>query len=447
MTITIKKSYLSRPSAAPTRSSATAGSYTVYTRRVNTLEEHTLLSPELTNVSFPNTITPQSFSDDDSHKRDEFIVYDGSDYRLVPVSSTHKGALTITSYSASWEITDIVNTQNSLLTTEDLGNFNSTSEPETVIYLLNSNDTVSWLTFSLTGLDNSVFNFLSNRLQISILGVFPSVGLSANTSYNTNFVWKSDNLNSVECQVPQFSYVKVKLAFINFPVSDNESSTYSFNLEVFANKTSYANGLLDRLNQSFEYNPSMGLSFPLITSDSSGVLKVKPFIFNNGLIQRAILAEVTINSATGSGRKLVLKPTGQISCEASSYTLLSGEIQLATLSVNASSPFISSVLPNYPINPVSYFQASTTGLSQHRLVKISSGVVAYSTDSTLLGVVGNTGIVITEGVCLVQIGGSVTALSYLQGSANGLAVSTASVTRLIALTSGGTNDVILGMFV
>lgn len=443
--LVLKSAYVSRPSVAPSKSSATSGIYTVYHRRVNQLNEYSQVSLPLSDVSFPNTITPQSYGDSEGHKRDEFIVYDGTDYRLVPVATDHKGALTITAYSGSWAIAAITDNQTNVLSDTDLGAFNSSNEPSTYFYLVNATSTVRTITFNLVDSGtNEIFNQLDNKVEFSIEGVYPNMGLTANTAYNTSFIWNSKGLNTIEVQIPNYSFVKVRMSFTNFPVGGTLTSNYNFNLEVVINKTRHFLGFPDRLPDSFLIRPENGFNYPIVTSGSSGNLTVKPFCIYKDIYTRLNLADVDIVSATGTGRKLVLKTNGTIECNASSYALLDGEILLATLNVNASSPFISSVTHNWPIQPTDYIKTSTTGLLQHRLVKVSSGTLSYSTTNDMLGVVSNTGVVSTLGYALVQINATITPLTFLQGSANGLGVSVAS-SKVLALTGGVANDLVLAM--
>lgn len=451
MSISFRQFQLSRPSVAPS-SSGGSGSLIIAHRRITKGNQRTAPSPNLASTSLPATLTPQTYSDADSLLRDEFIVSNdgGTTWRIIPSSSTHIGPLTVsTGFDNSWPTTTLNATLSTSSFSLDFGNFNASSEPSQVCYLVNLGTSVNSLTFNFVDLiTQTPLTQLAGKIQIELLGVYEALGNNPDNSFNTSFIWDLPqvSLNTLSLVLGQFSFAKIRFKLLNYPLGSISQEAFNLSVSVVSNQTSFP---LTYPNQwpegTFLISEDTPFRLPIIQSAlSNTVLRVSPFMYNEGGLLRTQLRTVDLPVQNGN-RVLTYSPSGQLTNFLATATIPSDHTVIATFTSTAG--VLSNIVYPWGIKPQSYIRvANTSSQPRARFLRLNGdgtlGLATSPQESVGISLGDNNPITATQGIAWVQLGGTVTTGQRIVPGASGKGVSSASGGVAVALSNGSLDQII-----
>jgi hypothetical protein len=450
MAISLRESYVSRPSVAPV-SSTSDGSYFVAHRRINQTGQRSSLSPITSEVTLPATITPQSYSDTDALLRDEILVStDQTTWYIVPSDSDHTGALSVPAFNAGWAVTTVTGNQINTALNLNFGTFSSVSEPSQYLYVVNGPTSVDNLQVDFINDDTgNVLTELAGHIEVSLEGVYPIVGNNPDTSFNSTFLWDipQKSINTFQLQLPALYYAKIKVTLIDIPLGGLENITYNFNIQISTNRNKFPISWEQNwLNGSFLIDDTTVFKLPIIEGNgNANEVVVNPFRVNqNGILNTLYFSKTLTGVTDGTGKQVVYTSSGQLKIESSSYTLASGEVLVGTFDISGST--VSNVEYPWPIRTFDFDKiGSSSSIDRGRFVSLSgTSLIENTNGSNLIGVTleDSTNLVAVSGKCWLQVGEAVSAGDYLEPGTSGKGFVAASEGVCVALADGGTDDLV-----
>jgi len=448
MSATFRQFLVSSPSLAPSTSGG-GGTLVLAHRRVNKGGQRSAISPLLSNIALPATITPQSYSDTDALLRDEFLVSNdgGTTWRLVPTSTNHVGALAVPAFSGSWAITTTGATQAGDGFNLDFGEFSASSSPSQIFYLLNIGTSLGSLTWNLVDLiAQEPMRVLAGRVQFEILGLFGDTGNAADLQFNQSLIWDipQNSLNTMRVLVPALSFLKVRMTLLNYPTGELPEELINLSLSVTVNQTSFPLTYPNQWpNGSFLIDEDTPFRLPVIEGINATTFRVKPFMVNVDGILRANLRDLVVPVVNGN-RRITYDAAGNVGNLDQADPVPAGSVVVAEATFTAG--VISNLEYPWAIKPQAFVRlGATSALLASRFVRVNTaGQLVYATSGgQVQGVTlgNNSNLVATSGLCWLELGGNVVIGDALAPTTNGRAIQ-ASAGSAFALEAGSTGQII-----
>jgi hypothetical protein len=448
MSLIYHSTYVQAPSVAPSTDSF-GSTYQVRHRRVNLDGGVSLWSPVVA-TELPATITPQGYSDSDQLLRDEILVSDdfGVTWRVYPGGNV-TGAQSVPAFDSGWATTNNQDTQNSVVTSLDFGEFSDTETPSKEVYVVNNGTPINNIKVNFIDLlAGSIATSYMGLLQVSILSTFEQSGVGSSNLYNQSFVWASPQvgLNNLELVLVTGGFVKLSVGFVNYPAPDGlASASISLGMELVANQRTYFLGFGSEWLAESYFVDQANYQANFLSATSSTNVVVGPYLVNlNGVLFTNFGDLNKVVAGADTGYQLLVTSTGDIKVVGSATSLLAGETLLATFDITGSDPWISNVEYATDIKPRDFGKAGGT-VAEGRFVNIdSSGNLALVTlANQAVGIsLKKDGYYASSGLARVQVSEAVSVGNRLSATTDGKGEVTVSG-PVVVLEDGSTDDLVL----
>ena len=331
------------PSSAPTITAA-SGSFSVATAR-ESLSGISAISPIVSSVDFPMTLTPQPYGDLDALVSEHIYVSSDGGTTWRRQSSGTIGEVTLNSFDAAGTLVAATDTQTAGVGALDFGTFGPSDSPTQLLYIenLSGSDPLSFLEFSVfdpTSLE--IANDFADIVQFTVEGTFtfaPGDG-TLNTSQNGSEIWKApeNGPTVLDVNVSQNTIAKIRVSLVNYPVTGFEESTVNLAVDITTTNSLRAlPSYFDWKTSAFRYDPERGYEFPFLSA-SGNDLVIGPAAVNIGGAIALNPTSLTVTGLADGTYRVYVNTLGGYETQLTSENLPLGASEIATFSVSSSVP-------------------------------------------------------------------------------------------------------------
>ena len=421
------------PSVAPATDNVGAD-FKVAHRRVNLDGQVSAFSPVL-DTNLPADITPQGYAQTTEYLADQILVSNdgGTTWKLSPTQA--KGVQTVAVWDANWQTVVDQDTQNSVLSSVQLGTFSSLSNPSRTLFVFNTGVGVQSFTYSfIDSLTNQVANQYSGLIQIDLEGVYAVAGSSPSSTHNSSLIWQSGQaLNTQRLVLGGGQFAKITVRLINFPSGGFGSQELSLSLQIVANQTTFQLPFSERWpNRTFLVDGN-NFKYQLFEGVNGFLVNVRPFMVNlNGrLIVNYFNRQVNLGQA-GSTRWIAVLDNGDIRAYPEENDVPANGVLIGVLTATFSSPWLTGVSYKHTPRPDSWGFGGGA-LDEGRFCNLDStdGMETVSSADDAIGVSFGSGFYATSGMVRIQADVTLERGDVIQPTSDGKA------------TTGGSSGVVI----